>query len=383
MATQSSTGWTASIQGVLDSRAMSEDPERPAVFGRRSFVALVGLGLAACSRNGSDSGTLISDSSSPTSTTAQVTGNLSVYSALNESTNAKFFAAFGAVYPGVTVNLLSGSAGAIQTQLRAEAAQPVADVFIGGSSEFHDPLGAEGILEPYRSSAAESIDARFKDPTGHWTGWYTGVFGIMTNRSRLTQELDNRALPTWDSLLDPAWQQKIVLPDPLKTGGGSLFVMTQVFRFGRDEAKALEYLVALHANIAAYTASSSAALKMVVDGAAVACPNWAHDILTERAKPSAVDLTVPAQTGFEIGAVSIVRGTKNAAAARALVDWSLSREAGELNVQVSNRSSVRPDVAPAPGAPELSSVDLVDYDRAWATANRERILASWRTAVGR
>jgi hypothetical protein len=39
--------------------------------------------------------------------------------------------------------------------------------------------------------------------------------------------------------------------------------------------------------------------------------------------------------------------------------------------------------APTPGAPSLSSVDLVDYDRAWATANRERILGSWRAAVGR
>lgn len=358
---------------------MPEESTRPAVFGRRSFVALVGLGLAACSRDGSSGGTLVPDSSAPSSTAVPVTGTLSVYSALNESTNAKFFAAFAAAYPGVTVNQLSGSAGALQTQLRAEAAMPLADVFIGGSSEFHDPLGAEGLLEPYRSAAAESIDPRFKDATGHWTGWYTGVFGIMTNRN----QLDNRALPTWDDLLDPVWRQKIVLPDPLKTGGGSLFVMTQVFRFERDEARALEYLIALHANIAVYTASSSAALKMVVEGTAVACPNWAHDILTERAKPSAVDLAVPAQTGFEIGAVSIVRGTQNAPAARALVDWSLSREAGELNVQVSNRSSVRSDVAPAPGAPQLSSVDLVDYDRVWATANRERVLASWRAAVGR
>jgi len=203
---------------------------------------------------------------------------------------------------------MSGSAGAIQAQLRAEAAQPVADVFIGGSNEFHDPLGSERILEPYRSAAAESIDARFKDPTGLWAGWYTGVFGITSNRDRLAQELANRELSTWDDLLDPAWKQKIVLPDPLKTGGGSLFVMTQVFRFGRSEARALDYLVALHANISAHTASSSAALKMVVDGGAVACPNWAHDILTERAKPSAVDLAVPAQTGFEIGAGRVEEG---------------------------------------------------------------------------
>jgi hypothetical protein len=43
---------------------------------------------------------------------------------------------------------------------------------------------------------------------------------------------------------------------------------------------------------------------------------------------------------------------------------------------------VRTDVAPAPGSPSLTSVKLVNYDRQWATDNKDRILKLWTSTVG-
>ena len=83
-----------------------------------------------------------------------------------------------------------------------------------------------------------------------------------------------------------------------------------------------------------------------------------------------------------MGAVSIVKGTKNLLGAQAFVDWVLTKEAGDLNTKLSNRGSVRTDVAPAPGAPTLTSVKLVNYDRQWATDNKTRIQKLWQAAVG-
>ena len=57
-------------------------------------------------------------------------------------------------------------------------------------------------------------------------------------------------------------------------------------------------------------------------------------------------------------------------------------EAGELNTKLSTRGSVRTYVAPAPGAPTLTSVKLVNYDRQWATDNKSRIQKLWQTTVG-
>jgi len=101
-----------------------------------------------------------------------------------------------------------------------------------------------------------------------------------------------------------------------------------------------------------------------------------------REPPWPIDLNVPADTGFEIGAISIIKGTKSLDAAKALIDWSLTKEAGDLNVKLSNRGSTRTDVAPAAGAPKLTDVKLVNYDRQWATDNKARILKLWQTTVG-
>lgn len=316
-------------------------------------------------------------------TAAKPTGRISVYSALNESTNNEFVKAFRVQYPGVEVDLLPlAAAGELQTRIKAEKASPKADVFIGGDSSFHDGLGKDGQLETYTSPNAKDIAAEAKDPNNNWVGWYFGVFGFVSNTDRLTKEVGGKKPKTWDDLLDPAWKGKMVMPDPVKTGGGYIFLATQVFRFNKDEAKAMDYMKRFHANVASYPGTSPGAILSVANGEAVACPNWAHDILTQKTKTPGIDLSIPKGTGYEIGGVSIIKGTKNPQAAKAFVDWVLTKEAGELNVRLSNRVSVRSDVPPAPGAPTLTSVELVNYDRDWAAANKDRLLKLWQTTIG-
>src|SRR5256885_1142077 len=359
------------------------------LLDRRTFLKGLGVVTVAAACGGaatpspSASATAVATAAK---TAAPVTGTISVYSALNQSTNDQFFAAFKAAYPGVNVDVLPlAAAGELQTRITAEKANPKADIFIGGSSEFHDPLGKQGLLEAYISPNAKDIAAQFKEPTGLWTGWYTGIFGFISNNDRLTKEIGGKKPATWDDLLDPAWKQKLVLPSPLLTGGGYIFIATQIFRFNKDEDRAMAYMKSLHANIAQYIPTSPGALTLIDQGQFVGCPNWSHDILTEKGKGNPVVLTVPSDTGFEVGAISILNGgkTENLAAAKALVDWSITKEAGDLNVKLSNRGSTRTDVASAPGAPSLTSVKLVNYDRQWATDNKTRLLEKWQSTAGR
>jgi iron(III) transport system substrate-binding protein len=362
---------------------------------RREFLKLLGAGaaltaagLAGCAPTPTPTPAPKPTVAAPTApavpTVAKPTGKLSVYSALNETTNNEFVKAFKAAYPGVEVDLLPmAAAGELQTRIRTEKASPKCDVFIGGSSEFHDPLGKEGLLEAYKSPNAANIDAAFKDPNGYWTGWYIGIFGFLYNTDRFAKEMAGVKKPTtWDDLLDPAWKGKLAYPDPVKTGGGYIFMATQIFRFNRDEDKAMEYMKKLHANIAQYTGTATQVIQLVSQGQFIGGLNWAHDILTTKAQGLPVELIVPEMTGFEIGAVSIVKGGPNPIAARAFVDWVLTPEAGALNVKLSNRLSTLKSVPPAPGAPTLESVKLVQYDRQWASDNKDRILKKWQATVG-
>ena len=329
-------------------------------------------------------GLLLVTACGPSAAGTKVSGKLSVYSALNESTNNAFVDAFKKAVPGVQVEVLPlAAAGELQTRIRTEKAAPKADIFIGGSSEFHDPLGKEGLLEPYKSPNAADIDPRFKDPDGNWTGWYIGIFGIVVNKDRWATEMANKKKPaTWDDLLDPELKGKIDMPDPVKTGGGYIFLADQIFRFDRDEDKAMEFMKKLHANVGQYVGTAPQGIELVGQGQFLLGPNWGHDILTAASKGQPVEFIAPQDTANEVGAVSIIKGGPNTTAAKAFVDWVLTKEAGELNVKLSNRLSVRKDVPPAPGAPTLDQVKLVNYDRDWATQNKDRLIKKWQQAVG-
>src|SRR5438874_5646737 len=289
---------------------------------RRAFLKLAGASavVAACGGGAAVASPTPSTGASTSATAAATpkpTGTISIYSALNESTNNELFKAFTSA-TGVNVQVLPlAAAGDLQTRITAEKNNPQSDIFVGGSSEFHDPLGKQGRLEAYKSPNEANLKVEFIEVSGLWTGWYTGIFGFISNNDRLSKELGGQKPTSWDDLLAPAWKGKLVLPDPIKTGGGYIFIATQIFRFNRDEDKAMAFMKSLHANIAQYVATSPGALLLIDQGQFVGCPNWSHDILTEKTKGNPIDLSVPSDTGFEVGAVSIVKGTKNLPAAQA------------------------------------------------------------------
>jgi len=308
------------------------------------------------------------------------TGKVSVYSALNQSTNDAFFAAFKTA-TGLDSDVVPiAAAGQLQTRIMAEKASPKADIFVGGDRAFHDVLGKQGLLEQYVSPNAAAVPADFKDPNGFWTGWYVGIFAFVHNTTRISEVSKKPA--TWDDLLDPSWKGKLLMPSPITTGGGFIFLATQVFRFGMDETKAMAFMKAFHANVAQYIDSSPNAIQNVAQGQFVGAPNWAHDILTSKSQGNPVDLDIIADTGNEVGSVSVIKGGPNTAAGKAFVDWMLTPEAGALNVKLSNRDSVLPNVPPAPGAPTLTSVKMVKYDGNWAADNQQRLVKLWQTTVG-
>ena len=90
---------------------------------------------------------------------------------------------------------------------------------------------------------------------------------------------------------------------------------------------------------------------------------------------------IPEQTAYEIGGAAIINGGPNTENAKIFMDWLLTKEAQELNVESSYRYPVRTDVAAPEGLPALEDVDLVDYDRDQATAMRESVLEKFEAEI--
>ncbi len=362
-----------------------------APLGRRALLRLAGAAtVTACgitetapASTDAPKSPIAAAPTPPTAAGPRPLGRITVYTALDERTNSALVDAFTRRHAGAEVELVPlAGAGDLQTRIITERASPRADVFLGGSSELHDVLGAQGLLEPYRSPSAKDLPDVFKHPGGLWAGWCASIVALAVNVDRLKNEPGGKQPATWDDLLDPAWRAAVALPDPRKTTAGYAFLATQVFRFDRDEGKALDYLKRLHGSIARYAGTAREALALVSKAEVVGAAGWSHDILAERAKSPVVELATPSATGFEISAVSIVKGARNQPLARAFVDWMLTPDAGALAVRLTDRHSTFGSVPPPAGAPPLSQVQLVRFDRFWATDNKDRLLKLFDRTVG-
>lgn len=289
---------------------------------------------------------------------------------------------------GIAVEALSvAAAGTLAARIVAEKGRPRADIFVGGSADFHVPLARDGLLMAYRSPAAAEarISPAYRDPDGFWHGWYLGALGIIINTDRWEREMVPRRVPkpaTWDDLVRPEFRGHFIMPSPITTGGGYIFVAAQIFRLGEDRAWA--YLKTLNANASQYTPTAPGTITLLARGEGVVGMMWAHEGIGARlAAQQPLETLVPPDTAFEIGAVSIIKGGPNPDGARAYVDFLMSRTPQDINAKYGFRYPVRGDVPVPMGATEFEKLKFVKYDRQWAIDNMARVRERWTREIGR
>ncbi|GAA3409388.1 ABC transporter substrate-binding protein [Paenibacillus hodogayensis] len=308
---------------------------------------------------------------------------LVVYAAMNEDDIIQIQKKFKED-TGIDIEYLRLSGpGEASTRIQAEKASPKADIMIGGSSEFYDPLGQQGLLEKYTSPNAKEIDSQFNDPNGYWQGWYMGVLGIVLNTDRFKKELEPKGVKepkTWDDLLDPNYKGQFITSNPATAGGAYIFAADQLFRLG--EEKGWDYLKKLHGNVHHYTQGAVDGINLTATGEFVAGMSWAHDIVKSAKQGYPIKVIVPEQTAFEIGGSAVVKGGPNADNAKKFIDWLLTKPVGEMNTKLSNRYSVRKDVEPPAGMIKIEDVKLVNYDRVKASEMKAEVVKKFTDMIG-
>ncbi len=314
-------------------------------------------------------------------------GTVVIYSALDASVTSEVLKAFEQFSGLKTEALTLAAAGTLATRIRAEKVRPQADIFMGGSADFHAPLAREGLLEAYKSSrlADAKLATQFYDPNGYWYGWYIGALAIMYNRDRFEREMAPRGIKppaSWDDLLNPAFRGQVVLPSPVTTGGGFIFMAAQIFRLGSED-RAFDWLKQLAQN-ASFTPTAPAGITLVSRGEALVGMNWGHDIRAMAVNQGfPVEIVFPSDTATEIGAVSIIKGGPNPDGARRFVDFMLGRVPQDINAKYGLRYPTRPD-APVPlGMPGLTTLKFVNYNRQWAIDNMQRLRDKWQREIGK
>ena len=99
-----------------------------------------------------------------------------------------------------------------------------------------------------------------------------------------------------------------------------------------------------------------------------------------KAAGAPLEIIIPTEgIGWDMEATAIVKGTKNLAAAKTLVDWSITKKANEMYNEGYAVVGIPGLAKPVKHFPSNISAAMIDNDFEWAARNRKAILKEWQT----
>ncbi len=173
------------------------------------------------------------------------------------------------------------------------------------------------------------------------------------------------------------------MANPNSSGTAYTTLATIVQLFGEEDG--FEFMKSLHVNINNYTKSGSAPIKAAARGENTIGIVFMHDAVKQAVSGFPIKVVAPCEgTGYEIGSMSIIEGARNLENAKKFYDWALTAAVQTRALEVkayqvmSNLAAVS-----SPAAPDLSTIQLIDYDfRLYGSSDeRRRLLKKWDDEV--
>lgn len=304
--------------------------------------------------------------------------DLTVYTAVEAEDLKKYAATFNKSHPDINIKWVRDSTGIVTAKLLAEKNNPQADVIWGLAGSSLLLMKSEGMLEPYKPNGLENLDPKFYDgdDTPSWVGMDAWVAAVCFNTVEGAK--NNLVAPTsWKDLTKPMYKGHVIMPNPNSSGTGFLDVSSWLQMFGEDGG--WQYMDALHENIARYTHSGSAPCKLAARGEITIGVSFAFRGARSKEAGAAIEIIIPSEgIGWEMEASAIIAGTEKLAAAQALMDWAITKEAMEMYNSAYAVVAYKGLAKPVKHFPPETLSLLIDNDFEFAANNRGRILAEWQ-----
>jgi iron(III) transport system substrate-binding protein len=284
---------------------------------------------------------------------------------------------------GIKVNFIRFSSGEALARILAEKNNPRVDVLFGGPVETHIAGIKEGVFEPYKSPSFNALAARFKDPDGIWLGIADDPLVFMSNQKFLKENKLNPPA-SWNDLLHPAYKGMIQMADARTSGTAVTRIFSVLEVFGRDENKAFDYLKKLRRNVQVYTKSGGGGTIPVGLGQAGAGVFFIVDALKTKQEGYDVAISFPKEgIGTSVEAMALLKGAKNPAPGKKLIDWATSPAMQSLYAKYKiNFIPAHPEVKiEASLAEVIKGANIFPIDENWAGQNRKRIVERWINEV--
>lgn len=258
----------------------------------------------------------------------------------------------------------------------AEAQRPRCDVFWNNEILHTLRLEERGLLETYRSPAAEAYPASARSPEGKWHAFAARARVLLVNTKLVPGQDRPRSVR---DLADPKWRGRVAIAKPLfgttATHAACLFAL-----WGDDPAK--EFFRKLKANDVKVLSGNKQVAEAVGSDQVAFGLTDTDDSLVEIEKGMPVAIVYPDQGEDGLGTLlvpntlAIIQGGPNTEGARRLVDYLLSPDVeARLASGGSGQIPLNPTVQPPAklGLPPKLKAMAIDFHAAaakWDAAAR-------------
>ncbi len=310
----------------------------------------------------------------PVSQADTVSGTITYYTVKPTELVNKVVTDFQAKYPGVRVEVYRAGSGDVIARFSAEqqAGAIKADVITLADRPFVQTLERQSLLEPVRSRWLSSIDPRYVYDGGR--DFETELVAIAIGyNTRLIQKPPTRL----KDLLDPAYRNKIIIPDPGYSGAAFAMLATLVNTraFGWDFYRGLKQVGTLVGQ------GNPAAAQAIASGERPLAAITYGDVLSLKQRGSPVDIVFP-KDGLVVvpQPTGVLRTSHNLAAAEAFADFCLSPE-GLADSAAFGYATVNPQIRPQ-GLPSFAGIPVLSADWKTASAQHAKFLSQFRAIFG-
>jgi len=271
-----------------------------------------------------------------------------------------------------------GGSGAVCQKAIQEKDNPQADIIIASIPSI---LSAKdgGAIEKYVPQNAAHIPPAFKDADGYFTGWFAFYNCFVYNPDFVPEPPK-----TLDDLLNPAYEGKVMYPDPRSSGDGIRFVANMVAVMGEDEA--FQYLKKLEKNVIAHPTLVQGSLIdrgetwIAVTDSSLNLTEYFKEDLTKQIMFFTEEGTVAGYVG-----IALTKGAPNAEDAKEFLNFLLSEEAQVFvateGYGIPTRDSVTLPDGLADAFQPAFDAKVLELDWAWMNENMARWKDTWAEEV--
>jgi len=303
-----------------------------------------------------------------------VDGTLTLYTSQPNTDAQQSIDAFMAAYPDVKVTFVRDGTTKIMAKLEAElaAGSTPADVLLIADSVTMEGLKARDLLMAHPDADVSVYPAGTHDADKTWFGTKLITTGIMYNTAA------TMVPASWSDLLKDEAKGQLAMPSPLTSGAALIHTATLV-----DNLEAgWGYYEGLAANGAQASGGNGGVLKQVAGGEKLYGMVVDFLPIREKAKGAPVEFVFPEEGVSAISEpVAILASTQNADAAKAFVDFLISKQGQELALS-QGYLPAHPDVAVPAGFPDRSTIKVMPFDAAKALAEAEANTARFANIFG-